>query len=57
MRRAKNPTLPLARQVAQARLRRAGFTKIKSLRRAGSAPAVPIEHRFPEDLVEKLAGG
>ena len=55
--RAKNPTLPLARQVAAARLRRSGFLTLKSLRRSGSAPAAPVEHRFPDALVEKLAGG
>ena len=51
-----NPTLPLARQVAEARLKRSGFTTLKSLKRPQTATVV-VEHRFPQRLVEKLAGG
>ena len=57
--RAKNPTLTLARQVAEARLERSGFVTLKSLRRYPNTgtSAAPIEHRFPDTLVKKLAGG
>ncbi len=55
--RATNPTLTLARQVAEARLKRSGFVTLKSLNRRPGPPAAPIEHRFPDTLVKKLAGG
>jgi hypothetical protein len=54
MKRSPNPTLNLARQVAAARLKRAGFTKLTSLKRRD---APPIEHRFSDTLIQKLAGG
>ncbi len=54
--RHENPTLPLARQVAAERLKRAGFVTLRSLKRHG-APAEPVEQIFPAELVCKLAGG
>lgn len=54
--RAPNPTLPLARAVSLARLKRAGFTKLTSLKRKPSTEPEEEEIVWPESLIRKLAG-
>jgi hypothetical protein len=57
--RSKNPTLRLARQLAAARLKRAGVTLSKDFSRHPAKPPAPaeVEETFPAELIRRLAGG
>jgi hypothetical protein len=55
--RLKNPTLRLAREVAAARLKRAGVKLSKDWSRHPVKQSAATEQTFPPELIRRLAGG